>query len=78
MDLKVVHISRNQHDRKEADARALWENVLKAKWEKRSRARAEGLLTKLPGYGENILSGIHHPDRSTKIGRKNRNSDRSQ
>lgn len=52
MDLKVVHISRNQHDRKEADARALWENVLKPKWEKRSRTRAEGFLTKLPRHGE--------------------------
>jgi hypothetical protein len=52
MDLKIVHISRNQLDRKEADARALWENVLKPKWEKRSRARAEGLVTKLPGDGK--------------------------
>jgi hypothetical protein len=52
MDLKVAHICRNQHDRKEADARALWENILKPKWEKRSRARAEGLVIKPPRHGK--------------------------
>jgi hypothetical protein len=49
MDLKVIHISRKTLDRKEADVRALWENILKPNWEKRFRARAEGLVTKLTG-----------------------------
>jgi hypothetical protein len=49
MDMKVVHITRKKLNRKEADVRELWENVLKPKWEK--RARAEGLVTKLTGRG---------------------------
>ena len=47
MDLKVFHITKKRLDRKKADVSELWENVLKPKWEKRSRARAEGLVTKL-------------------------------
>jgi len=47
MEPKVIHITRKRLDRREADVRALWENVLKPKWEKRFRARAEGLVTKL-------------------------------
>jgi hypothetical protein len=47
MDLKVIHITRKRLDRKEADVRALWENVLKPKWEKRFRARAEELVTEV-------------------------------
>jgi hypothetical protein len=56
MDLKVFHITKKRLDRKKADVSELWENVLKPKWEKRCRARAERLVTKLTINGSILVS----------------------
>lgn len=46
MGLKIVHI--NKRDiAQEAEVKALWENVLKPKWEAQARLRAERLADKL-------------------------------
>lgn len=46
MALKVVHINRERLDL-EADAMALWENVLKPKWEAQARRLADEVLAEL-------------------------------
>jgi hypothetical protein len=48
MGLKVVHINRAEVS-KQAEAKALWENVLKPKWDKQARERGTRLLTELTG-----------------------------
>ena len=48
MGLKVVHINTDEI-RKDAAAKALWENVLKPKWEAKARERGEKLLEELTG-----------------------------
>jgi hypothetical protein len=50
MALKVIHINRKELSR-ETEVKAFWENVLKPKWEKRSRERAEKLLIDLEANG---------------------------
>ena len=46
MALKVIHIDRKKLNL-QAEAHALWENVLKPKWEKRDREGAEKFLREL-------------------------------
>ncbi|MDO6430922.1 hypothetical protein Q4E93_10010 [Flavitalea sp. BT771] len=46
MALKVVHITKQETIIREAEARALWEDVLKPKWEAQARLRAEKLFAK--------------------------------
>ena len=54
MALKVVHITKIETIEREAEARALWEDVLKPKWEAEARMKAEKLFAKAyPGF---------HPD----------------
>jgi hypothetical protein len=48
MGLKVVHINREEVC-KDAEAKAMWENVLKPKWEKQARERGAKLLAELKG-----------------------------
>jgi hypothetical protein len=49
MALTVVHINR-QATELEANARALWEKVLKPKWDDKARAEADKLFSKIkPG-----------------------------
>jgi hypothetical protein len=48
MGLKVVHINRLEV-RKDAEAKAMWENVLKPKWEQQARERGEKLFAELNG-----------------------------
>jgi hypothetical protein len=48
MGLKVVHIN-TAEVWKEAEAKALWENVLKPKWEEQARERGAKLLAELTG-----------------------------
>jgi hypothetical protein len=56
MGLKVVYIDRREIS-KDADARALWENVLKPKWEQLARERGEKLLAELKG----VKNGTPYP-----------------
>jgi hypothetical protein len=46
MALKVVHINKERRDL-DAEAWALWENVLKPKWEAQARRLAEEVLAEL-------------------------------
>jgi len=46
MALKVVHITKQETITREAEARALWEDVLKPKWEAEARMKAEKLFAK--------------------------------
>jgi hypothetical protein len=55
MGLKVVHINREEVC-KDAEAKAMWENVLKPKWEQQARERGAKLLAE--------LKGTKTPDRS--------------
>ena len=48
MGLKVVHIN-TVEVRKDVEVRAMWENVLKPKWEEQARERGEKLLAELKG-----------------------------
>jgi hypothetical protein len=48
MGLKVVHINRAEVC-KDAEAKAMWENVLKPKWEQQARERGAKLLAELKG-----------------------------
>lgn len=48
MGLKVVHINRVEVS-KHAEAKALWDNVLKPKWEEQARVRGAKLLAELTG-----------------------------
>ena len=48
MALKVVHIN-TVEVRKDAEAKALWENILKPKWEEQARERGAKLLAELTG-----------------------------
>jgi hypothetical protein len=48
MGLKVVYINREEIC-KDAEARAMWENVLKPKWEQQARERGAKLLAELKG-----------------------------
>jgi hypothetical protein len=48
MGLKVVHIDRREIS-KDAEAKAMWENVLNPKWEQQARERGEKLLAELKG-----------------------------
>jgi len=48
MGLKIVHINRIRVS-KDAEARAMWENILKPKWEQQARERGEKLLAELKG-----------------------------
>ena len=48
MGLKVVHINREEVC-KDAEAKAMWENVLKPKWEQQARERGAKLLAELKG-----------------------------
>lgn len=48
MSLKVVHINRAEVS-KEAEAKAMWDNVLKLKWEEQARERGAKLLAELTG-----------------------------
>jgi hypothetical protein len=48
MGLKVVHIDRVQLS-KTAEGKAMWENVLKPKWEDQAQARGARLLAELTG-----------------------------
>ena len=51
MALKVVHITKQEDIVREAEARALWEDVLKPKWQEQARLKAEKLFAKLyPGF----------------------------
>ena len=51
MALKVVHITKQETITREAEARALWEDVLKPKWQEQARHRAEKLFAKhYPGF----------------------------
>lgn len=51
--LKVIHINRKKLDL-ENEARLLWENVLKPKWEMRFSARADKLKAELISNGKNL------------------------
>jgi hypothetical protein len=46
MGLKVVHINRVELSKK-AEAKAMWENILKSKWEDQARDRGTKLLAEL-------------------------------
>ena len=46
MGLKVVHINRVEVC-KDAEAKAMWETVLKPKWEQQARERGAKLLAEL-------------------------------
>jgi len=48
MGLKVVHINRVELSKK-AEAKAMWENILKPKWEEQARDRGAKLLAELKG-----------------------------
>lgn len=49
MGLIVAHINK-QATTREANAKALWENVLKPKWEAKAKADADKLFSKIkPG-----------------------------
>jgi len=48
MGLKVVHINREEVC-KDAEAKAMWETVLKPKWEQQARERGAKLLAELKG-----------------------------
>jgi hypothetical protein len=48
MGLKVVHIDRVQLSQA-AEVKAMWENVLKPKWEEQARERGAKLLAELTG-----------------------------
>jgi len=48
MGLKVIHINREEIC-KDAEAKAMWENVLKPKWEQQARERGAKLLAELKG-----------------------------
>jgi hypothetical protein len=51
MALKVVHITKQETIIRDAEARALWEDVLKPKWQEQARHRAEALFAKAyPGF----------------------------
>ena len=69
MGLKVIHIDRKKLDL-ENEARSLWENVLKPKWEKRSYARAEKLMTELRRDGKALTSGFTTQSEKIESGEK--------
>ena len=48
MVLKVVHINKKAVV-KDAEAKAMWENVLKPKWDQQARERGARLLAELRG-----------------------------
>jgi hypothetical protein len=48
MGLKVVHINKKEI-LKDAETKAMWENVLKPKWEEQARERGAKLLAELTG-----------------------------
>jgi len=48
MGLKVVHIN-TVEVRKDVEVRAMWENVLKPKWEEQARERGAKLFAELTG-----------------------------
>jgi hypothetical protein len=48
MGLRVVYIDRAQLSKK-GEAKAMWENVLKSKWEEQARYRGAKLLAELKG-----------------------------
>ena len=69
MGLKVIHIDRKKLDL-ENEARSLWENVLKPKWEKRCSVRAEKLMTELRRDGKALTSGFTTQNETIESGEK--------
>ncbi len=72
MDLKVIHIDRKKLDLQN-EARILWEEVLKPKWDKRSLEHAEKLLRYLKAHGNssskefNLREQFIEPSEKLKI-----------
>lgn len=62
MGLKVVHIKKEELIR-DAEAKAMWENVLKPKWDAQARERALKLRAELMGVKQDELRSLPSKNR---------------
>ena len=62
MGLKVVHINAKAVE-KDAEAKAMWENILKPKWDAQARERALKLRAELMGVKPDALRSLPSKNR---------------
>ena len=62
MGLRIVHINRVELSKK-AEAKAMWENVLKPKWDAKARERALKLRAELMGVKPDELRSLPSKNR---------------